>query len=107
MKLIQNPHLQVKPVEAAEGIGEANRDDIGAAWLAAAVLAGAGVAGKTNKKIKFQNFSPLLTYCNALNKNVSSAHTCRLNPEVNSGSGGCSGWRNRSQSETCKFQEKE
>lgn len=59
VKLIQNTHLQVKPVGAAEGIGEANRDDMGAGWLAAAaaagggaaVLAGAGVAERTRKNL--------------------------------------------------------
>lgn len=40
--VVEPPKLNT--VEVAEGIGEANRDDMEAAWLAAAVLAGAGVA---------------------------------------------------------------
>lgn len=63
VKLMQNTHLHVKPVGAAEGIGEANREDMGAGWLAGAVaagaagvlagvLAGAGVAVRTKKNLK-------------------------------------------------------
>lgn len=61
VELIQNTYLQLKPVEAAEGILVANREDTGAAWLATAVLAGAGVAERREKKkkIKPQTFLSL------------------------------------------------
>lgn len=62
VKLIQNTHLQLKPVEVAEGIGEANREGTEAAWLAAAVLAGIGVA-PVSKTIKNQTLS-FIVLCN-------------------------------------------
>lgn len=51
VKLVQSTHLQVKPAGTAEGIGVENREDTEAAWLAAVLLAGAGVAGRIKKKI--------------------------------------------------------